>query len=836
MKADKNRKKISQHLLHFAENDKFRPVLHLLLSPSSAVTVNLNARTSSGDYLINLLAYFVCELGGSRNERLLALKCLKLVLERDFSAVNKVGGDGSSALHCALAAASGEEECEFPGRDEEESDDDQDDDSDYGDSDSDDEDANIDQSFLAEIEELALGDSQMDSYCAEFDSLTTYEITLASIYMLLHNGADPNIPLANVNGIRAASDEGNHGDDEDEIELTFSREAIVQQWTALMFVIQWIIITAIKILTSNGNVEKGKGGNAEQVLALPYAVLELLLDFDADRTYMMAGDVSCDWNLAQVVASASHLLSKVSLVQSELSNVADQMRLNCASIISIADKFESPERNVMTLSSLYDILLDRATTDDVVLSDIQSFAAALVMDDFSACSSIIHTHSESDDLQHWTNSLFEGIFPTLQLVWGNSLLSAKSLFDVACSCCAIDSLGVILAEGFVLSETQIRSAIISTFEDFAGRALSKRDATVDERLVEKQTATIVLLLDNSLKGNKGLRQRMLDRLLLESCSGKMWTIYSPYATKVFLNLGADPNVESISDEIQNSLKPLHLVAGNCRGRIGLEKLQWLLLHNGSSRRADLLAVTASQGIPIHIALQKENFLVAEKLLEAMGEDWIDLNWNTKSAILICEVSIHCANVSLFKRAVNLLISTAPNEKKVLEKAIGGFLVSICDERSSFGKLRPISVSIENIKAAVCFVDDKQLELGLINLASWARDEISGNNIVHLILRGDRGEDFRSELLSGVCKLITGSTNSTSIISQHCAAKFGGYTPLHLAASLGCEESISTLLDFNADAGALDEEQKSPLDLIPGNRICLVAQNVQDRLLVTKREE
>ena len=831
MKADKNRKKISQHLLHFAENDKFRPVLHLLLSPSSAVTVNLNVRTSSGDYLITLIAYFVCELGGSRNERLFALKCLKLVLERDFSAVNKVGGDGSSALHCALAAASCEEECEFPGIDEEESDDDQDDDSEYGDSDSDsdDEDANIDQSFLAEIEDLALEDSQMDSYCEEFDSLTNSEITLASIYMLLHNGADPNIPLANVNGIRANSDEGNHGDDEDEIELSFSREAIVQQWTPLMFTTQWILITAIKILTTN--VEEGKGGNAEQVLALPYAVLELLLNFDADRTYMMAGDVCCDWNLAQVVASTSHLLSKVLLVESKLSNVADRMRLNCTSIISIADKFESPVKNALTLSSLYDIILDRATTDDVVLSDFQSFAAALVMNDFTACSSIIHSHSESDDLQHWTNSPFEEIFPTLQLVWGISLLSAKSLIDVACSCCAIDSLGVILAEGFVLSEEQIRSAIISTFEDFAGRALSKRDATIDQRLVEKQTATIVLLLDKGLKGREGLRQRMLDRLLLESCSGKMWTTYSPYATEVFLNLGADPNVESISDEIQNSLKPLHLVAGNCRGRVGLEKLQWLLLHRGSSRRADLHAVTALQDIPIHIALQKENFLVAEKLLEAMGEDWLELNWNTKYAILICEVSIYCANGRLFKRAVNLLLSTAPNEKKVVEKAIGGFLVSICDERSSFGKLRPISVSIESIKAAVCFIDDKQRELGLINLASWARDEISGNNVVHLILRGDRGKDFRKELLIKVCKLIAGSTNSTSIISQHCAAKFGGYTPLHLAASLGCEESIITLLDFNADAGALDEEQKLPLDLIPGNMICLVAQNVKDRLLV-----
>ena len=38
-----------------------------------------------------------------------------------------------------------------------------------------------------------------------------------------------------------------------------------------------------------------------------------------------------------------------------------------------------------------------------------------------------------------------------------------------------------------------------------------------------------------------------------------------------------------------------------------------------------------------------------------------------------------------------------------------------------------------------------------------------------------------------------------IISQACAAKFGGYSPLLLAVALECKESsISTLLKFNAD--------------------------------------
>lgn len=202
----------------------------------------------------------------------------------------------------------------------------------------------------------------------------------------------------------------------------------------------------------------------------------------------------------------------------------------------------------------------------------------------------------------------------------------------------------------------------------------------------------------------------------------------------------------------------------------MEKLQWLLFDDDTCRRANLFATTLSQEIPINIALKKKNFLVAEKLLEEMGDNWIESKWSIEDAILIGEVSICCANVNLFKQAVNLLISIVSKDdaadQRVLEKALGRFLVSICDERSGFGKVRPIHVLMRNIKTAVCFVDDKQRDLGLTHLASWARDDISGYNIVHLVLRGDRGKDFREEILPCVCKLITGhGTNDTSIISQ-----------------------------------------------------------------------
>ena len=96
-------------------------------------------------------------------------------------------------------------------------------------------------------------------------------------------------------------------------------------------------------------------------------------------------------------------------------------------------------------------------------------------------------------------------------------------------------------------------------------------------------------------------------------------------------------------------------------------------------------------------------------------------------------------------------------------------------------------------------------LNLINLASWARDEISGQNLLHLILRGEREREFRASLLHPICELIMKAKGGEGIISQACAAKFGGYSPLHLAVALEFKESISTLLEFNADVDAIDAE-------------------------------
>ena len=150
-----------------------------------------------------------------------------------------------------------------------------------------------------------------------------------------------------------------------------------------------------------------------------------------------------------------------------------------------------------------------------------------------------------------------------------------------------------------------------------------------------------------------------------------------------------------------------------------------------------------------------------------------------------------------------------------EKRIGGLLLKVLDERSGFGKVKPLNDNIGRIIEAIHAVDRLCDDYQLTNVCSWARDEISGYNVIHQILRGDRGEKFRSSLLRPICELVVktkrGSNNvADRIMNQSCSEKFGGYTPLHLAAALGCRESITTLLEFRANVNAKDAKGRSPM--------------------------
>ena len=71
-------------------------------------------------------------------------------------------------------------------------------------------------------------------------------------------------------------------------------------------------------------------------------------------------------------------------------------------------------------------------------------------------------------------------------------------------------------------------------------------------------------------------------------------------------------------------------------------------------------------------------------------------------------------------------------------------MKVIDERSGFGKKeRPLSATVVNPQEVISAVEKVNDELNLTNLASWARDEISGQNLLHLIrfFAGSEKESF-----------------------------------------------------------------------------------------------
>ena len=191
--------KLSCHLIALAERDRWKTTLYILLHHPTKI--NLNARTKNGDYLIHLASFASCEqhqelspssskisssshLESSSETQKYALACLSVILERDFTAVNKVAEDGGTALHCALAAAATFDDYDvdgeadyvetYDGNDEGSDDDDNDDDDDDDDYDeNDDKRYQIDKDLINKLTSQAHPTVTLVERCPKFSSLSS---------------------------------------------------------------------------------------------------------------------------------------------------------------------------------------------------------------------------------------------------------------------------------------------------------------------------------------------------------------------------------------------------------------------------------------------------------------------------------------------------------------------------------------------------------------------------------------------------------------------------------------------------------------------------------------
>jgi ankyrin repeat protein len=316
----------------------------------------------------------------------------------------------------------------------------------------------------------------------------------------------------------------------------------------------------------------------------------------------------------------------------------------------------------------------------------------------------------------------------------------------------------------------------------------------------------------------------LDRLLLRASSDKWGNCH---AIKILLDLGADPDANSVARLVKNNFRPLHFVAANREGTGGVSMAE-ALIHAGAN-----VELSDAQGqTPLNMALKHGNSRVVECIWQSRRTLSTGHLIPGYDALSFGKAAIACQSLPMLKQAVATLRNSVDElGTETTEESLGRLLLSCVDERSGFSTPKGED-GIYPLLAAVSFIlginDSSDAESSASNskgqelLPTFARDEISKYTVLHAMLRTNRDKELRLATLKPFCELaakndIRGDERdevAVSSLNLSCDSKFGSYTALHLACSLGCEESIQMLLSYGADVTALDYQGIRPCQLVP----------------------
>ena len=763
--SDNTRKidrRLGKQLVKLADNDQWDKCLAILLERQRRVVnigddaplVWLGAKTKDGDSLVHLASYAACEIDTSLKMRRMALECLELILEADASAVLEMASDGGSALHAAIAAASASTMEASIDNDMHEL---------FSD-DSDSDDSEVDNMWESDSD--GEGDN-IEEYCSIIPNRTKYadlssdQVTSTAIRFLLQTDADPNKPMRND-----ISD-----DDMDEMELIYSREAILEQWTPFTLCLIWTALASMQSELTEANT-----------VILPLTVLKAMLINGADPTCPMGANSPS--NGAELVASCAHVFTT---------------RIRCDLLCANEIDVKTEDEVISILECLQQMLQLYATTKVPELTREQAVAAALIANDPETAAKLLSDNHE--DLGKYRSLLFSDILPMPQATW--CAAGARQSWTILSACVALMATSsvkfLLSATSTTLSEGEAIQAIEVSFCN-KGMAM---DVMMNLCEIESNTQTrqqaqremCASIADVVYPPNDcelaAKRQMFLDRLLLHACSNT-WGTFT--AIGVLLSLGADPDAESVASLVQSNFRPLHFVAANHNGRNGVVMAKVLI-----DAGADMNLLDAQGDSPLNMALKHENFLVVEYLWQASGQ--ITLN-SSSMAYDIGKAALACQSLPMleqalasFKRSIDVL-----GVEKV-EELLGHLLLACIDERSGFKSdnlVEAVSIILAPSKSTDSKVFGTQTpEL----LPTLERDDISKYTALHSMLRNDRGSDARLAVIEPLCNLArkreARNANETAVdwINLACDSKFGSYTALHLACALGCEKSIQTIVAF-----------------------------------------
>jgi len=943
-----DRRRLGRQLVELADNDCWRACLAILVdrkkqqqkqqqllehdnndnndnnnnndNNSNKGLVWLGAVTEHGDGLVHLAAYACCDESLTLcEERYFAYECLTYIIDADFTCVNRIigNGDGGSPLHCAMAAASSSLTDHDHDHDESQhssqhSDTDTDTDCSSSDSDSDDEDttSRMSKDVRKELENQV----SLEKDC-ELRGHSSEEVILLTIQLLLEHNADPNLPLANIHHISNTNHDDRDDDDGDEMELAYSRESIIEQWTPLTFCLSWIALSC----TSS---------SSKTTVALSLLTLNILLIHDANPMYAMGANRK--WTAMEFCASCSYhmcqeldifdILHQFLLILPPTTRI--QQRIIMAETTTnnshhpLFTKRDDHKQTLTIYDTVWNLLIlflpdDIKFQTDQVLSPIQNLAVAILTQDGNKAHQIIINDGNEVYIPKWRNTSIVNILPMSTTLWSSNyskksgvhiktnnadqmIPDTMTLLDMSVSCStAHDTIidWIIGPSHPAATWEQLKTAANAMFcnthnnnnnhnsrynEILVGASTNPLDQDASywnqkqifskllqelDRLDTQTTTTTTTTTTTNNNNNKQdedgypkSHQSFLDVLLLESCSTKLnWGL--PYALPMLLEYGANPKATSMANFVQQNLTPLHFVSSNIRGPDGILMIQYLLSKSSTTcddtydvddNSSYLYEKTTNGDTPIDLSLKKRNFAVSEYLWKieqqqpqprsmTNGDEivWRDVN----ICFLLGEASIQCKNLKMLQFAIDSMISCAPvvdydtsssttkEEDTLVQKKMGQLLLWMVDERSGLGNnnLKESTTTGGDdyllLVEAVQIMDKIRTNKTKIgwSIASYARDEISGQTPLHLLLRQDRGLTLREALLPCLCQTLSFDEHEVedqnNLVSIPSASKFGGYTALHLACSLNCKFSIQTLLDHNAYVDAKDCYGKRPIDYL-----------------------
>jgi len=792
------------------------------------IKIWLHGSTSFGDYLVHLCAFAACEQSLSLIKRRKACFCLKLILEWEGMKVSqRVANDGGTALHGALASVSSS----VYDINEEENNDIKDD-------------ANADLKFDEAFPEIHVHPRRQDEIRFVNDpSLNDENLTLVTISMLLDAGADPNTKLVNI--LSRIDDE-----EDDEMELTYAREAILQQWNPLIMVLIGMSLTLKNQVIPMETFDIGK--------ELHFKILTTLLEAGADPTYEV-GEITTlspnEDNLWYPIEFAA-----ISLAGCLNKDVMKRDRYEC------------------NIWGRVEMLLIEAGSPP--LSDVQSFIINILNDNVEGALKLTSKIKEDKSFvgrykDYCTLSLCE-FFPFPGMVFPeNGTQYKKSLLELACQFGAFHSIHFLLdcsiKKGKIeISESLCRSAILSLYEfqynDNNSLALRREnEMSIQEQTCVKIIETCCYKQMQSegkdiefavCKTNVDFmifRQQFLDKLLLFICATRKTTTVRYFDRKHFLSsfllqLGSDPNVKSIVDaHVEGKQTPLHIVAGNRHDSEGIALMK-LLLSSGSN----VNSLNQNELLPIEVGLKCKNNRIVQLLwrhhkretsIQSLSlETYFSLEFLYKFGV----AGIDCYDVEMLTFSVETMYRRRKQSSVVTEELIsnylGEFLLRIIDPRSGFTSIDDESNYMIAMQTAVFQVllnsssIHSNLESYFINsqwLPTFVKSEVSQMNVFHFLLSQERfmAKELRKRLFRPLCEWAKAiewksekrDTNNNSqgiknvskskFLSVPCHNNFGKYTPLHMACAIGCHESIDILVEFGADLKAIDLEGNTPYDLI-----------------------